>query len=146
MPLKKGDAVKPGQLLAVTDASLAIDDVAIKLAQFDAADADRAAEEKQRDEYKERATRAYDQYKKGTASYEDYSAAKLAYEYHVFESQHKQQDLKVAANELRKARTELERHEVRSRVRGTVTEVVRFAGEGVKGLEPVVRVRLEKEK
>ncbi len=52
----------------------------------------------------------------------------------------------MAANELRKARTELERHEVRSRVRGTVTEVVRFAGEGVKGLEPVVRVRLEKEK
>jgi RNA polymerase sigma factor (sigma-70 family) len=143
LPLKEGDKVKPGQLLAMTDAELAADEVAIKLAKFDTAEAERAAEEKQRDEYKERQQRAYDLYKRGAGSYEDYTAAKLAYEYHVFDTVQKQQELKVAERELRKARTELGMHEVRSKVSGVVTRIERRAGEGVKGLDPVVRVRLE---
>ena len=67
--------------------------------------ADRMAEEKQRDEYKERWTRADKLYKQGSGSYEDMTAAKLAYEYHYFETIHKQEDLKVASNELRQAQT-----------------------------------------
>jgi RNA polymerase sigma factor (sigma-70 family) len=143
VPLKEGDAVKPGQLLAQTDGDLAADEVAIKLAKLDAAEAERAAQEKQRDEYKERLQRMYDLYKKGAGSYEDWTSAKLAYEYQVFETVHKQEALKVAERELRKARTELEMHEVRSKVRGVVTRIERRAGEGVKALDPVVRVRLE---
>jgi hypothetical protein len=143
VPLTEGDAVKPGQLLAMTDADVAADEVAIKLAKYDAAEAERAAEEKQRDEYKERQQRAYELYKRGAGSYEDYTAAKLAYEYHVFEAIHMLEALKVAGRELSKARTELELHEVRSKVSGVVTRIERRAGEGVKALDPVVRVRLE---
>jgi RNA polymerase sigma factor (sigma-70 family) len=143
VPLKKGDAVKPGQLLAVTDPSLAVDELAIKLAKLDTAEAERAAEEKQRDEYRERWARADALYKKGASSFEDMTAAKLAYDYHVYETVHKQEDVKVAARELRKAQTELEMHEVRSKVRGVVAAVDRYAGEGVKALDPIVRVRLD---
>jgi RNA polymerase sigma factor (sigma-70 family) len=143
VPLKEGAAVKPGQLLAATDSSLAADDLAIKLAKFDAAEADRASAEKQRDEYRERYLRTDKLYRQGNVSAEDMAAAKLAYETHVFETVSKIENLKVAAQELRKARTELEMHEVRSKVRGVVTRIDRRAGEGLKALEPVVRVRLD---
>ena len=143
LPVKEGTTIKPGQLLALTDPVTAADDLAIKLAKFDAAEAGRVAEEKQRDEYKDRWMRADKLYKQGAGSYEDVTAAKLAYDYHVYETIHKTEDLKVAARELRKAQTELEMHEVRSKVRGVVTKVSRYAGEGVKALEPVLQVRLE---
>jgi RNA polymerase sigma factor (sigma-70 family) len=143
LPVKEGTTIKPGQLLALTDPVTAADDLAIKLAKFDAAEAGRVAEEKQRDEYKDRWMRADKLYKQGAGSYEDVTAAKLAYDYHVYETIHKTEDLKVAAGELRMAQTILEMHEVRSKVRGVVTKVTRYAGEGVKSLEPVVQVRLE---
>jgi RNA polymerase sigma factor (sigma-70 family) len=143
LPVKEGTTIKPGQLLALTDPVTAADDLAIKLAKFDAAEAGRVAEEKQRDEYKDRWVRAETLYKRGAGSYEDVTSAKLAYDYHVYETIHKTEDLKVAAGELRMAQTILEMHEVRSKVRGVVTKVTRYAGEGVKSLEPVVQVRLE---
>jgi RNA polymerase sigma factor (sigma-70 family) len=143
LPLKVGDKVEPGQLIALTDPSLAADELEIKVAKFDAAEADRAASEKTRDEYKERYQRAKALYDRGAASNEDIGSAKLAWERSIFEATSKAEALKVAERELRKARTELEMHEVRCRVRGVVTKVLRHPGEGVKGLEPVVQVRIE---
>jgi WD40 repeat protein len=140
LPVDEGTVVKKGQLLAVVNPVTAVDDLAIKLAKFDAAEADRAAEEKQRDEYKERQQRAYDLYKRGAGSYEDYTAAKLAYEYHVFETIHKQEDLKVAGNEMRQAETLLNLHLIRSEIDGQVKQVIKHQGEAVKSLEPVLEM------
>src|SRR5262249_42652906 len=76
LPVDEGTIVKEGQLLAVIDPVTAVDDLAIKLSKFDAAEADRAAEEKQRDEYKERWGRADMLFKKGAGAFEDMTAAK----------------------------------------------------------------------
>jgi WD40 repeat protein len=140
LPVDEGTIVKEGQLLAVIDPVTAVDDLAIKVSKFDAAEADRAAEEKQRDEYRERQQRAYDLYKKGAQAYEDFSAAKLAYEYHVYETVHKTEDLKVAGNEMRQAETLLDLHLIRSKINGQVKQVLRHKGEAVKSLEPVLEM------
>jgi WD40 repeat protein len=138
VPVDEGTVVKKGQLLAVIDPVTAIDDLAIKLAKFDAAEADRAAEEKQREEYHERWVRADQLYKKGAGSYEDMTAAKLAYDYHVYETVHKQEDLKVAGNEMRQAETLLDLHLIRSKIDGRVKQVIKHQSEAVKSLDPVL--------
>jgi len=143
VPLKVGDKVEPGQLIALTDPALAVDELSIKLAKFDAAAADHSAAEKMRDEYKERYQRLKSLFEKAAVGNEDVTAAKLAWERTVFEAISKTEALKVAERELQKARTELEMHQVRSRVRGVVTKVARHPGEGAKALDAIVQVRLE---
>jgi WD40 repeat protein len=140
VPVDEGTIVKEGQLMAVIDPVTAVDDLSIKLAKFDAAEADRAAEEKQRDEYKERYQRAFDLYKRGAGSYEDMTAARLAHEYHVYETVHKQEDLKVAGNEMRQAQTLLDLHQIRSKINGRVKQVIKHRGEAVKSLEPILEM------
>jgi WD40 repeat protein len=132
LPVDEGTIVKEGQMLAMIDPVTAVDDLAIKLSKFDAAEADRAAEEKQRDEYMERWKRADKLYRTGAGSYEDMTAAKLAYDYHVYETIHKNEDLKVAGNELRQAQTLLDLYMVRSKISGQVKQVLKHPGEGVK--------------
>ncbi|HEX5270591.1 MAG TPA: hypothetical protein VFW33_08905, partial [Gemmataceae bacterium] len=138
LPLEDGVPVREGQLLGMIDPSTAVDDLAIKVSKFDAAEADRAAEEKQRDEYKERWQRADKLYKQGSGSYEDMTAAKLAYEYHFFETIHKQEDLKVAGNEMRQVETLLDQHMIKSKISGQIKQVIRRPGESVKGLDVAV--------
>jgi WD40 repeat protein len=141
VPVDEGSILKENELLAVIDPVTAIDDLAIKLAKLDAAEADRAAEEKQRDEYRERWQRADLLYKRGAGSLEDATAAKLAYDYHVFETIHKQEDLKVAGNEMRQAETLLELHMVRSKINGEVKQVSKHKGEAVRSLETVMEMQ-----
>jgi RNA polymerase sigma factor (sigma-70 family) len=143
VPLKEGDLVKAGQLIALTDPGIAVDELGIKLARYDAAEAARAAEEKQRDEYRERWQRADLLSKRGSGSLEDATAAKLAYDYHVYETLHMQQDLKVAGMEVKLARTLVEMHQVRSRIDGVVRRIYRYAGEGAKAMDAIVQIRAE---
>jgi RNA polymerase sigma factor (sigma-70 family) len=145
LPLKVGATVQPGQLVALTDPALAVDELGVKLAKFDAAEADRAASEKARDEQRQGWARADALQKQGAAGYETLATAKSAYDRAVYETVSKGEALKVAQRELQMARTLLERHEVRSRVRGVVTKVYKHPGEGVKAMEAVVQVRLEEQ-
>ncbi len=141
LPVDEGTVVQKGQLLGVVDPVTAVDDLAIKVAKLGAAEADRAAEEKQRDEYKERWQRADLLYKRGAGSYEDATAAKLAYDYHVFETIHKQEDLKVAGNEMRQAETMLDLHLIRSKINGQIKQVVKHPGESVRMLDTVAEMQ-----
>ncbi|HKI35243.1 MAG TPA: sigma-70 family RNA polymerase sigma factor [Gemmataceae bacterium] len=143
LPLKEGAAVQPGQLVALIDPSLAVDDLSIKLAKLDAAEADRASSERAREDYKERWLRADQLYKQGAGSKEDATAPKLSYDRSVYETISKTEGVKVAAREARMAATILEMYEVRSKVRGVVTKVTRHAGEGARSLDAVVQVRLD---
>ena len=143
VPVKEGTKVEAGQLLALTDPALAVDDARIKLAKLDAAQADHVAAEKTRDEAKERWLRTDGLWRRGAAPLEDVTAAKIAYDRYIYETISKTEALKVAALEVRRAETVLEQHAVRSRVRGVVTKVYKHPGEGVKSLEAVVQVRLE---
>ncbi len=143
LPLKEGTRVEAGQLLALTDPSLALDDVSIKLARLDAAEADRVASEKTREEARERWIRADGLWRKGAAPIEDVTAAKLGYDRCIYDTISKTEAVKVAARELRRTETVLDQHAIRSRVNGVVAKVYKHPGEGVKALEAVVQVRLD---
>jgi WD40 repeat protein len=138
MPLDEGTKVKDGQILGLIDPALYVDELTSKLAKLDAAEADRDAEVKQRDEYYQRWQRAESLYKKGAGALEDATAARLAYDYHVFETLHKNEDIKVAATELRQAETKLEQMVIRSKIDGQVKQLLHRRGEYVKKLEPAV--------
>jgi WD40 repeat protein len=141
LPVDERSEVKEGDLLGMIDPVTQVDDLAIKVAKFDAAEADRAAEEKQRNEYKERYERADLLYKKGAGNYEDVSAAKLAWEYHIFETIHKTEDVKVAGKEMRQMETLLDLHLIRSKISGRVKTLIKHKGESVKSLDTVLEMQ-----
>jgi RNA polymerase sigma factor (sigma-70 family) len=145
LPLKEGAKVQEGQVVALIDPELAVDELSIKLAKLTAAEADRIAAEKTRDEARERWKRAEILFQKSSGSREDADAAKFAYERYSYAAISKAEGVTTAARELRQAVTVLDRHTIRSRVRGVVTQVYKHTGEGVKALEPVVQVRLEQQ-
>jgi WD40 repeat protein len=142
VPVDEGTQVKKDALLAVIDPVTAVDDLAIKVAKFEAAEADRLAEAKQRDEYRERWQRADLLWKRGAGSLEDATAAKLAYDYHVYETKHKEEDLKVAASEMRQSETILDLHMVRSKINGEVKQLNKHQGESIEKIrEPLLEMQ-----
>jgi WD40 repeat protein len=136
-----GTRVKEGDLLAVIDPALAVADLRIKLAKLDAADADRIAAVKTRDEAFERWQRADYLYQKGAGSLEDATAAKLAYEHYRYDAVSKAEGVKVAAQEARQALTIVDLHIIRSKINGQVKEVIKHPGEAVKNLETVLEMQ-----
>ncbi len=145
VPVKVGERVQPGQLVALIDPALAADELAIKLAKLDAAEADREAVAKTRDETRELWQRADLLYKKGACPLEEVTSARNRYDRAVSDTNSKAEIVKVAERELTMARTALELYQVRSRVRGVVTKIYKHPGEGVKALEPVIQVRLDEQ-
>jgi RNA polymerase sigma factor (sigma-70 family) len=143
LPVKEGTKVQPGQLLGLTDPVLAVDELASRLAKFDAAEADRIASEKIRDFYKVQYDTRVDLFRRASATREELAEAKAGYDRSIQETISKGEAVKVAARELRQAETMLGLHQVRSRVSGVVTKIYKHTGEGVKSLEPVLQVRLE---
>jgi len=137
----EGTQVKEGDLLALVDPSLAVDDLSIKLAKLDAAEADRASSEKSREEYKERWLRADQLYKQGAGSKEDATAAKLGYDHYVYETINKAEGVKVAGKELRQAETILDLHSIRSKINGEVKQLIKRRGEAVHNLETVLEMQ-----
>jgi len=143
LPVKEGTTVEPGQTLAHVDAALAIDELSTRLAKLEAAEADRVASGKVRDFYRSQLATREDLFRKGSATREEVSEAKISLDRYAQETITKGEQVKVAARELRQAETVLLLHQVRSRVRGVVTKVYKHPGEGVRDLEAVLQVRLE---
>jgi RNA polymerase sigma factor (sigma-70 family) len=143
LPVKVGTTVRPGQIVALVDPALAVDELVTKSAKLDAAEAGRIASEKIRDFYRAQWAAREELFRKGAASREEVSEAKGGYDRYAQETITKGEHVKVAARELRQAETLLGLHQVRSRVRGVVTKLYKHPGEGVKSLEAVVQVRLE---
>jgi RNA polymerase sigma factor (sigma-70 family) len=141
VPLKVGMKVEPGQLLGMVDPSVAVDELSAKLARLNAAEAERVASEKVRDYYEARYRMLLNL--GPTASKDEVNEARAGWERYKQDVVSKGEQVNVASRDLRQANTVLEQHQIRSRVRGVVTKVYRHAGEGVKALEPVLRVRLE---
>ena len=144
IPVDLGTEVKAGQLLAVIDPITAVDDLDIKVRKLNSADAERKAEIMQRDEYRARWKRAEDLFAKGAIALEDRDAAKLAYDYHVFETVRKEEDVKVARSEVRQAKTLLDLYQIRSKIDGTVKSINKHKGESVRSLETVLEMENHK--
>jgi RNA polymerase sigma factor (sigma-70 family) len=148
--LKKGDKVEEGQLLARLDDDLARADVAIQIAKVRAAKAEKVSSEKTRDEAQQRyetqkkLLRAGNNGTSGTTA-EDLRGALLQVIRYTEETVSKEEAIKVAEQELNKARKVLEMYEIRSPSRGVIKAIYRRPGEAVKALETVFLIQVPEE-
>jgi WD40 repeat protein len=147
--LKEGDLVRRGQLVAMLDPSLAVDDLSIRVAKLDVANAEFEAADKTLAESLERWNTAKNLWAKRAIPAEDYRAAELTYYRYLYEKDSKREGITVAARELRQAETIVDHHFVRSEVTGRVKNVFKHRGESVRNLEPILllqdsrRLRIE---
>ena len=147
--LKKGDKIEEGQLLARLDDDLARADVAIPVAKVAAAKADKMSSEKTRDEAEQR----YETQKKlwgyggrggnmAATTAEDLRGGLLQYNRYFQETISKEEAIKVAQQELNKARKVLEMYEIRSPSRGVIQAIYKRPGEAVKALETIFLIQI----
>jgi WD40 repeat protein len=140
--LQEGDTVADGQLLGVINPSLAVDDMAIKMAKLHATVADLVTSKKTRDEAQQRWRTSEYLYRqgKGVESLENMRGAKLTWERYIYEAISKTQAISVATAELKQSETTQEMHMLRSRIPGVVKNVLKNKGDAVKNLDPVVQI------
>jgi RNA polymerase sigma factor (sigma-70 family) len=143
--LREGDRVEEGQLLARLDDMLARDEVTSKKAAVDAAKAEWEASIRTRDEAWQRYQTVEQVWRgnvKNTVSWEDVRGARLTYDRFFFEEIGKKAAIKKAGAELNQAENALKMYEIRSPMRGVVHDILKYRGEAVRALEPVVRLRI----
>jgi RNA polymerase sigma factor (sigma-70 family) len=146
--LEVGDQVRKGDLLALVNPVLALDDLMVKIAKLEAADADWLASAKTRDEaerryYRDRARRAKD---RDSISEDDLRASELTWQRYAEEAKAKAAGIAVAQIEVQHAVTLWKMHEIRSPTDGVVRSFDKLAGEGVKALETVLRLKPTRER
>jgi RNA polymerase sigma factor (sigma-70 family) len=143
--LEAGDRVEKGQLVALVNPALAADDVAIKLAQLDAAGADLLASTKAKEEAQKRYESMQRQRRVAprSVSDEEFRGARLAWDRYAAEEVARGAALKKAKRELSAALLALKMHEVRSPVGGVVAQVLKERGDAARPDEAVLRVRLK---
>jgi RNA polymerase sigma factor (sigma-70 family) len=140
--LEEGDRVKEGQLLALVNPALALDELSIKIANLGAAEADRLSSKATKEEAQKRVDtleRAR-QAAPGAVSNDEYRGALLTVERYKQEEAAKTAAVWRARLEINQALTTLKMHEVRSPAPGVVRRIYRRAGEAVKALEPVLQI------
>jgi HlyD family secretion protein len=136
--LKEGDEVHEGDLLAMVDPVIAVDDYVSKATKVEAAKADQQASLKTRDEAEQRyrtMERLYNGQVAHTVSMEDLRGAKLTWDRYFFEEISKREAIKEAEAALNASLTVLKLHEIRAKVSGVIKAVNKQAGEAVKGSE-----------
>jgi WD40 repeat protein len=143
--LKEGDRVEKDQLISLVDDTLAKAEVASKEAKEVAAEKDRLASEKTRDEAYQRYYTQLKLYGQGSGrgaatSEEEVRGAKLAWVRYDYETQSKEQAIVVAKAELNQAKKTAAMHEIRSPVSGVVKTIYKHPGESVKNLESVFQI------
>ncbi len=145
--LKVGDSVKEGELLGLIDPKLALDEAEIKLAGFDAAEAERRAAEKTRDEGKKRyeSILAARRVVANAVSNDEMRAAEMTWQRYQEEEVAKRAALRKAEREVNAAMTILRMHEIRSPVTGVIRKIYKQRGEGIKALEPLIQIEFDEE-
>jgi WD40 repeat protein len=141
--LEVGNRVQKGDMLALVNPALALDDLLVKAAKLEAADADAGASIKTRDEaerrfYRDRSLRA----RSVTAISEDeLRASELAWQRYAEEVKAKTAAILSAQQELNQTITVLKMHEIRSITGGMVTQFYKYTGDAVKNLDQVLELR-----
>jgi WD40 repeat protein len=141
--LKQGDRVQKGDLLALVNPALAFDDLMVKSAKLDAAEAEMYASVKTRDEaerryYRDRNLRATSP---GTVSEDELRASELAWQRYSEEVKAKTAAISSAQQELNEAITVLKLHEVRALTDGTVRQLYKNTGDAAKYLDGVLQLQ-----
>lgn len=141
-PLKEGEIVSEGQLLALVDDALPRAETASKMAKLKAAEADKTSSEKTREESRERwntQQKLYRQSNRAT-SLEDVRGAELTYNRYVYETIGKDEAIKVAHAELSQAKTTWDMYKIRAKIPGEIKIVYKKDGESIKALDPVMQI------
>jgi WD40 repeat protein len=136
----EGTRVKEGDLLALVDPVLVVDELKSKLAKFDAAESDRVASAAIREFYKAQWETRRDLYNRGVGTREEMLEARAGYDRYIQETISKGEAVKVAARELSQTETLLRLHEIRSEINGRVKKPIKFRGESVRELDPVLEM------
>jgi RNA polymerase sigma factor (sigma-70 family) len=141
--LREGDQVKAGQLLARIDDALALDDVTIAEARLAGVEADLNTSAAMREEAKRRLALLDSLRNKAdtrAVTEEDYSIARVTVTRYSQEESAKKANVIEAQWKLRRARTQLKMHEIRSPADGVIKTILFRKGEAVKRLETVLEI------
>jgi RNA polymerase sigma factor (sigma-70 family) len=140
--LEVGDEIKAGRTVALVDPLLAIGDFEIKLASLDAAEADKRAARKTKEEAERRVAAQEESMRRvpGSVSKDDYEGAKLTARRYYEEEIAKNSAVIKAQQELIRAQTILSMYEVHTPVSGVIKSIERQSGEAVRALETILVV------
>jgi RNA polymerase sigma factor (sigma-70 family) len=138
--LREGDKVEDGQLLARLDDRLARDDVEIKKAKLEAAEAELRSATNLKDDAQKRFSRISEM--PMAVGEQAVSAAKLTFERSAEELNAKAALVKQAKLEVKSAETVVEMHEIRA-VKGTIKAILKQPREAVKNLETVFQIQTD---
>jgi WD40 repeat protein len=142
--LKEGDAVRPGQLLAVLDDRLVRDEWAIKKGLIVQNEAELAAAERARDESRDRyltQVKLRSSPAGPASSQEDLNSAQLAFYKNHYDAISKKEAINLAKLELHQSETILGMYQIRSTIGGVIKRIHKQPGEAVKSLEPILEIR-----
>lgn len=138
--LQDGDQVKAGQLVAVVNPSLTIDEMAIRIQKLVAAEAERQSAEMTAKEYQLKWESSKRLLPGGAATPEQVRMDKLGFDRYVQEEIAKKATIGQTQRELSGVVTQLGMHEIRPAVGGRVKKVYRHTGEPAKNLEPLLKI------
>jgi WD40 repeat protein len=141
--LEAGDKVKEGQLLALVQPALALDELSVKIAKLDAADADRQSSKATKEESEKR-VRTIEIANRGAVNavpQDEYRGALLTVERYKQEEIAKTAAVWQAQREINQALTALKMHEIRAAIPGTVKTLYKGRGDAIKGLESVMQIQ-----
>jgi WD40 repeat protein len=140
--LEVGERVARGQMLGLIRSDLARDDLSIKIAKYRAAETERQAAAKTRDEAENRYKDmlAANRITSHAVSQEDVRAGRLTWERYILEAKAKAEAVVQAERELLGAYTVLQMHEIKASIDGVVRAIYKQRSEAVKNLEPLLRL------
>jgi WD40 repeat protein len=142
-PLKQGEFVQKGQLLAILDNRLPTDDFFIKRGKIAVANAEADAAAKTKDEAWQRwlTQERLKKQGRGATSDEDWRGAYLVYNKSSSEAVSKKEAVELAKLEWNQTKTALSMHEVRAAISGFIRTIYKYKGESVKNLEPILQIQ-----
>jgi WD40 repeat protein len=141
--LEEGNDVHEGQLLALVDPNIALDELAVKTTKLDASQADMVASRATKEEAQKRveAMKVQESRAKGSVIPEEYRAAQLSVVRYTEEEKAKAAAIRQADREVNAAITTLKMHEIHATISGKIKMIYKHDGEAVKNLEAVLQIQ-----
>ena len=139
--LEVGDEVKAGQTVALVDPTVALGDLAIKIAALDSSESERRASVQTKLEAERRVSAMEESMRRvpGSVSRDDYEGARLTAKRYFEEEIAKKSAVVKTQQELLQANTIVTRHEIHATISGTIKVIYKNRGDAVKPFEPVLQ-------
>ncbi len=141
--LNEGDWVEPGELLALVNPTVQVNDVSDKVAKLVTAEQEYLEAGKTKQEAERRAKESERLFKlnTGVISLDAYYADVLNAERYAYEEKAKDAARTVAVEELSASLDILKLHEVRATIPGVIKTIYKHPGESVKNLDPILQIQ-----